>query len=72
MQNGQNMEIKTIMQTTDIAELLNYINNLIVSKLQDQDVKNANLFLTQEDLESYFNTNIEKITNQELDAIFNS
>jgi len=35
MQNGQNMEIKTIMQTTDIAELLNYINNLIVSKLQD-------------------------------------
>lgn len=60
------------MQTTDIAELLNYINNLIVSKLQDQDVKNANLFLTQEDLESYFNTNIEKITNQELDAIFNS
>lgn len=59
------------MQTTDIAELLNYINNLIVSKLQDQDVKNANLFLTQEDLESYFNTNIEKITNQELDAIFN-
>lgn len=32
------------MQTTDIAELLNYINNLIVSKLQDQDVKNANLF----------------------------
>lgn len=60
------------MQTTDIAELLNYINNLIVSKLQDQDIKNANLFLTQEDLESYFNTNIEKITNQELDAIFNS
>lgn len=72
MQNGQNMEIKTIMQTTDIAELLNYINNLIVGKLQDQDIKNANLFLTQEDLESYFNTNIEKITNQELDAIFNS
>lgn len=60
------------MQTTDIAELLNYINNLIVGKLQDQDVKNTNLFLTQEDLESYFNTNIEKITNQELDAIFNS
>lgn len=60
------------MQTTDIAELLNYINNLIANKLQDQDIKNANLFLTQEDLESYFNTNIEKITNQELDAIFNS
>ena len=60
------------MQITDIAELLNYINNLIVGKLQDQDIKNSNLFLTQEDLESYFNTNIEKITNQELDAIFNS
>lgn len=60
------------MQTTDIAELLNYINDLIANKLQDQDTKNANLFLTQEDLESYFNTNIEKITNQELDAIFNS
>ena len=60
------------MQTTDIAQLLNYINNLIVGKLQDQDIKNSNLFLTQEDLESYFNTNIEKITNQELDAIFNS
>ena len=60
------------MQITDIAELLNYINNLIVGKLQDQDIKNSNLFLTQEDLESQFNTNIEKITNQELDAIFNS
>lgn len=33
MQNGQNMEIKIIMQITDIAELLNYINNLIVGKL---------------------------------------
>ena len=60
------------LDSTGVASLLTYINQTITSKVNESKEDVMNILLTQEDLEAYFNTNIEKITNQELEAIFNS
>ena len=60
------------LDSTGVASLLTYINQTIASKVNESKEDVMSILLTQEDLEAYFNTNIEKITNQELEAIFNS
>ena len=59
------------LDSTGVASLLTYINQTIASKVNESKEDVMSILLTQEDLEAYFNTNIEKITNQELEAIFN-
>lgn len=60
------------LDSTGVASLLEYINQTITNKVAGSKEDIMNILLTQEDLENFFTNNIERITNQELDAIFNS
>lgn len=60
------------LDPTGITSLLEYINQTITNKVNGSKEDIMNILLTQEDLENFFTNNVERITNQELDAIFNS